>query len=133
MIGFVLSLMQSLICIPELVNSTFGDVNGALVSLLQRGLLQHVNLVLVFKSVVPFFIELVQLQLKEKGVQCSASSTKLFKQCIGKRANCFWIDLSFLLCQDEKLYICFSVLGKNVSENSGDNPEIMVEIILICL
>lgn len=133
MIGFVLSLMQSLICIPELVNSTFGDVNGALVSLLQRGLLQYVNLVLFFKSVVPFFIELVQLQLTEKGVQCSASSTKLFKQCIGKRANCFWIDLSFLLCQDEKLYICFSVLGKNVSENSGDNPEIMVEIVLICL
>lgn len=55
MIGFVLSPMWSLICIPELVNSTFGDVNGALGSLLQRGLLQHVNGVLFFKSAVLFF------------------------------------------------------------------------------
>lgn len=65
MIGFVLSPMWSLIFIFELVNLAFGNVNGVLVSLLQGGLLQNVNGVF-FKSVVPFFIELAQLWLKEK-------------------------------------------------------------------
>lgn len=65
MIGFVLSPMWPLIFIFELVNLAFGNVNGVLVSLLQGGLLQNVNGVF-FKSVVPFFIELAQLWLKEK-------------------------------------------------------------------